>query len=311
MSRSPIFTDAEIISARDSLISPGREVEPWDVFVALGQRGKFSRVQKILEANPPSRDDETVPKPKPAFAQMPDDIRSEIGQIGADFATRATEVVTAAVDAAKREHEAHEAALREAHQAQMHNAACEIQRVEARAAQQAEMICALETTIDSLETTCADRDAEIAALRAERERLAAEVSRLSDDRDTLADERDTALSDLAAVTAERDRLDGENTRLAAELDRIVGTPGCSDPPSPALPEEDGARASKPRAAGKQAGTKPRKRPTASDSSKAQGGSGTSEEVSGHAGDGDPWRDPSEPPFPGFADHDADQRQERG
>ena len=87
MSKSPIFTDAEILKARDSLISPGRDVEPWDVFVALGQRGKFSRVQRILEENPPARNDESVQKPRPAFAQMPEEIRSEIGQIGADFAT--------------------------------------------------------------------------------------------------------------------------------------------------------------------------------------------------------------------------------
>lgn len=239
MPRTPIYSEAEILSARDSLISPGREPDPWEVFVALGQKGKFKRVQEILAANPPKADEDAPPRPDLGWVRMPDETREQIGQIGADFAQRAIEVITAAVGAAKREHEAHETALREAHQAQLRAAAMDLKKAEERASEQSRLICALETALEEIESQCVD-------LRAERDRLAADLASLSAEQERLATvgqrlagERDAAIADLEPVRSERNRLAAENARLTAELER-VSAPGDATKADPV--ESRGTRA---------------------------------------------------------------------
>ena len=306
--RRPTYTEDEILQARDSLIGPAGSVEPWDVFVALGQKGKFSRVREILEANPPEVPETGVAGGALAVTQLPDEVRERVGQVAAEFSSRALDVINDAIAAEKRAAEAHEAALRETHQRQLQAAAAEVRRLQERSSQLEAMICELEVANEELETRCTAAEAHVEEVRAEAEKLRCDVATVCAERDAIATEatalteaRDAARTEAEGVRGERDRLAAENARLSCELDRL-------SPPTDAVPQrkaQNGGKAGATSAKGKAATAR-----------RAKGSSPKRETVAApdpedEAAKVDPWTHPEEPPFPGFVDHDEAQRDGPG
>ena len=308
MPRRPTYTEDEILSARDQLLVPGGAVEPWDVFVALGQKGKFSRVREILEANPPEAPEVGAAGGTLAVTQLPDEIRARVGEVAAEFSSRALDVINDAIAAEKQAAEAHEAALRETHQRQLQAAAAEVRRLQERSSQLEAMICELEVANGDLEARCDAAETQAETARTEAEQLSSTLETLRAERDALAAEvtqsaeaRDAACTEAEGVRGERDRLAAENARLSCELDRL-------SPPTDAVPQrkaQNGGKAGATSAKGKAATAR-----------RAKGSSPKRETVAGQdpedeAAKVDPWTHPEEPPFPGFADHDEAQRDGPG
>jgi len=307
MPRRPTFTESEILSARDRLLVPGGDVEPWDVFEALGRRGKFSRVKSILEANPPEVMDGGVAGGAIPVTQLPDEIRTRVGEVAAEFSSRAIEVVNQAIAAERQAAEAHEAALRETHQRRLQAAAAEVRRLQERSSQLEAMICGLEVANEELETRCAAADAKAEEARAEAEKLRGDVATVRAERDALAaeatafaEQRESARNDADGLRSERDRLAAENARLTSEIDRVSQA---ADAAPLRKPHNGKARAASSK--GKAATARRAK------ASSSEGGAVAAVDAQHEAEKIDPWTHPEEPPFPGFVDHDHSQRDRPG
>lgn len=308
MPRRPTYTEEEILRARDRLLGPGGAVEPWDVFVALGQKGKFSRVREILQANPPELPDAGAEGGALAVTQLPDEIRTRVGEVAAEFSSRAIDVIQDAIAAERRAAEVDQAALRETHRRQLQATAAEVHRIQERSSQLEAMICALEGANEELEARCAAAEAHVAEARPEAEKLRAELATGRKERDALAAEatalretRESSRSDVDGMRSERDRLAAENARLSSELDRLNAPAGGA----PQRKVRDGGKARAASSGGKAATARRAK------GSRSERDAAAAPDAEDEAAKVDPWTHPEEPPLPGFADHDQAQRDGPG